>query len=529
MNLSIKARGHLLTFLVMVGFSLNFLVVQATYNASEERYDDLEKVLSQESTLKSMLVSGLLFNSARQVASSNLADARAKKTVNQALEGLEKEAEKLYSQNPAMETLLAPKVTAFISQGRNIFTTFENNTLPTSAQNSAALSHWREVKFAIEEEVGKLTQLAQEEKEGFHTLLKNSQVMISVLSLLGLLFFGGLIVIVMRSITKPISEVNTIASDLATGEGDLTKRLTLNTKDEIGQTCVSINAFINKIHTLVGEAKKLSYENASISHQLAATAHNVGNNTESATIVVEETTQSALKTNENITHYIQEAQQNKAEINTANQELAHAKAEVQTLAGRVEKSAHAESDLAASMQSLSHEAEQVKTVLDVISDIADQTNLLALNAAIEAARAGEHGRGFAVVADEVRKLAERTQKSLVEINSTISVIVQSINDASGKMNDNATEVQDLLTLTGSVQERINQAVSKVVYALKASDQSADDFVKTGKEIKAIVEQIEEIRRLSSHNARSVEEISSAAEHLGTLTENLNQKLDEFRT
>lgn len=128
------------------------------------------------------------------------------------------------------------------------------------------------------------------------------------------------------------------------------------------------------------------------------------------------------------------------------------------LTEKISDASHKENDLSDKLIRLSHDADQVKEVLRVIGDIADQTNLLALNAAIEAARAGEHGRGFAVVADEVRKLAERTQRSLTETNATIGVVVQAIGDSSDAMSLNAEEmeklVEDVELVRGKMQEVI---------------------------------------------------------------------------
>jgi len=131
---------------------------------------------------------------------------------------------------------------------------------------------------------------------------------------------------------------------------------------------------------------------------------------------------------------------------------------IDTTIGRIDTIAQKENELADNLQSLVSSANETKEILSTIGDIADQTNLLALNAAIEAARAGEHGRGFAVVADEVRKLAERTQKSLAEISATINVLVQAIADSSETLNLNKEDMMDLTQYVGTVDTKMNEII-----------------------------------------------------------------------
>jgi methyl-accepting chemotaxis protein len=368
--------------------------------------------------------------------------------------------------------------------------------------------------------------------------IDEAEVLIVPNTIRNMLIFNSLIVLIIiaavslyivnRSLIKPIERFKETLTNIGNNK-NLTLVVDENAPLELSQMARSFNDLIRALKDLIDTSKVSSSENASISHELSTTAMGVGENVEKSVVVIDEATKKANSIKNEIAQAISDAQESKKEIIKANDNLNLARGEIVNLTNKVQSSAQLEIELSERMQTLSHEANEVKNVLEIISDIADQTNLLALNAAIEAARAGEHGRGFAVVADEVRKLAERTQRSLTEINATINVIVQSIVEVSSQMSNNSEDIQKLSENATDVEIKINESVSIVKDAVRASDKTVSDFEKTGRDVEFIVSQVTQINEISSKNARNVEEIAAAAEHLNSMTDELHAKLETFRT
>jgi methyl-accepting chemotaxis protein len=324
-----------------------------------------------------------------------------------------------------------------------------------------------------------------------------------------------------------LNSLKTLITNIAQSK-DLTTEVRVYDKDEFGSIRSALRDFLRALHDFATHAQQSANENKRVSDALDRTFDSITENMKKEADIVEEGAREAAVLKSKLLASNEEASSTKENMLEANQSLQETIGLVQNTITQIENNAVVENELAQRLQQLSHDAEQVKEVLTVISDIADQTNLLALNAAIEAARAGEHGRGFAVVADEVRKLAERTQKSLADINATINIIVQAIMDSSQAMNHNIENVNRLTedaskveTEIGTVSIKMTEAVASVEGTAKAIDEAANIM-------EAFIAKMEEIKKLSEHNKTSIFSSDENVKRIGQLADEVLRQISQFK-
>jgi len=387
--------------------------------------------------------------------------------------------------------------------------------------------------------LGKMSQISAKNEallqEMLHKYLPVLETKIATLQKFSLFMQIGLgiVIVIMlllanKSIVTPIKQLIRAGKELTEGDGNLTKRLTSESNDEIAEANQYINNFIAKVQTVLSGVIETSANNSEISKTLELAAQEVGERSDKQNRDLRSVVEESNVMRNDLREAIVEAEHGKENLEKSSLTLEETKEEVLGMVSRVQSSSELQVELANSLSQLSSDAAEVKSILTVIADIADQTNLLALNAAIEAARAGEHGRGFAVVADEVRKLAERTQKSLSEINATINIIVQAIIDSSNEMNKSSSQIEELASISTSVGEKINATVAIMNESTKMSENILDGYRENANKTDSIISKINDISQISNENKESVDHVAQASAHLHQLTDELGVRLQEFK-
>lgn len=317
---------------------------------------------------------------------------------------------------------------------------------------------------------------------------------------------------IVRSISGSLQIVTEATERIASG--DLTEEIPIQTKDELGQLANSMNVMVRKLRDLIGEVLHAAHNVASSSQEISASAEQIATGSS-------EQASSAQAVNElftDLTKAIESVAKNAEEA--AN--LSRKTVEIAEEGGNVVKaSIDGMNQVNEQMALLEEDSNRIGDIIEVIDDIAEQTNLLALNAAIEAARAGEQGRGFAVVADEVRKLAERSREATEQIARIIK----------GMQHNTGLSVESVSQAVEKTSQ-INEAFQRIAEMINESSGRAEEIAAASEEQSAqshqVLESVETISAASEEAAAASEEMAATTESLAKLAEELNNKVAVFK-
>lgn len=376
--------------------------------------------------------------------------------------------------------------------------------------------------------VEKQRTLIESESQSLLSFVSATKAFVYIMLVVGMALGLGLAWAVSFMITCPLSNAVNAMKDISEGDGDLTLRLNVGGTDEVGQLASSFNGFITKVQGVIREV-------TSSTSQLSAAAEEMSMITGETRSGVQrqqsETALVATAVNEmsSTVHEVANsadtaasaASKADAQSEQGKEVVSSTVSSIRTLASEVETAANV-------IGQLEKDSESIGSVLEVIRGIAEQTNLLALNAAIEAARAGEQGRGFAVVADEVRSLASRTQESTQEIQEMIERLQKGSRDAVKAMQSGQEQAQTTVEQASQAESSLAEISSAVAQINEMNAHIAEASRQQGEVVEEINKNIVNITQVADESANGADQLSTASQEMASLAVNLESQVSHFK-
>lgn len=349
-----------------------------------------------------------------------------------------------------------------------------------------------------------------------------------IVALIGAAISLSMAFFIQRSILQPIEKVMHALKDIAQGEGDLTQRLDDSSTDIVGELAHWFNSFVIKVHKAVVQVNegtvKLSHSSQNLSSTMEQTSSGAMRQQEDISSIadsVHSLTSSVEEVTNDINHAADEARVVDENSISSKDVVDHTKNAIQGLSSEINEASEV-------INQLDQLSEKIGAVLRVIGDIADQTNLLALNAAIEAARAGEQGRGFAVVADEVRSLAGRTQSSTKEIDEIIAELKTKVRDAVDVMDKGKEQANSCVILA----EEASTSIASISEAISSIRQLTEGIFQTSMGQSQMAESIQgnikNISQVASQTSGDAQEMYEGSVELNSLASGLEEIVNRFK-
>lgn len=357
---------------------------------------------------------------------------------------------------------------------------------------------------------------------------QSSSIIVLTITAFAVILSVVLFLTFMKMIIRSIAVLREQLDNIAQGEGDLTRRIPIDNNDDLGKLAISFNQVLANLQTMIGAIQQLSNKLDDGAQELATAARDNNNGiskqTDSIAMVatavnemqsaIEEVAGNASRAAE-VTRSAQEQGNNSATIIRSSSE------QVRRLAAQINKAVEV-------IRKLAQDSENITSVLDVIRGVADQTNLLALNAAIEAARAGEQGRGFAVVADEVRTLAQRTQQSTEDIQTMISALQSGVSDIVAVMETGSKEAVETEKLATEAESELSGILAAMADISDMNISVASATEEQTQVVEEINRSVTEINDLAAESARRSEGIDSISKSLAGYADDLKGQTGRFQ-